>query len=162
MAMLMVVHYLNGTPLNPEIAEREIQDLVAWEHDHGYGDDVNAEKMVEIAQKKLGVRARVRTDVTIETIKEELASGNPVVIPAAGRKLGNPYFSGDGPWYHALTIIGYKPGWTGDYFVTNDPGTRRGQQYTYRADVLLDAIHDWTGVKEEIGNGRKAMVILER
>ena len=160
--MLMVIHYFNGKPLTPQIAENEIQDLVAWEHDHGYGDDLTAAQMAEVARSKFGLRARVRTDVTEESIIEELAAGNPIVIPAAGRDLGNPYFSGEGPWYHALTIIGYKPGWTGDYFITNDPGTKRGQQYTYRAQTLLDAIHDWTGVKEEIRSGKKAMVILER
>ena len=162
MALLMVVHYLKGTPLTPQIAEDEIQDLIAWEHDHGYGDDLTAAQMAEVAEQKLDVSARVRTDVTKDSILEELAAGNPIVIPAAGRDLGNPYFSGEGPWYHALTIIGYKPGWLGDYFITNDPGTKRGQQYTYKADILLNAIHDWTGVKEEIRTGQKAMVILER
>ncbi|NOS68166.1 MAG: hypothetical protein HOO67_07475, partial [Candidatus Peribacteraceae bacterium] len=86
----------------------------------------------------------------------------PVVIPAAGRDLGNPYFSGEGPWYHALTIIGFEEGWTGDKFIVNDPGTKRGSQYKYDVDVLVSAIHDWTGVKEDIRNGRKAMVIIER
>ena len=160
--MLMVVHYLNGTPLNPTIAEQEIQDLVSWEHANGYGDDVTAAQMAEIAKAKFGLRARIRTDVSTDAIKEELAAGNPVIVPAAGRDLGNPYFSGEGPWYHALVIIGYKPGWFGDYIVTNDPGTRHGQQYTYRVQTLLNAIHDWTGVKEEIRSGRKAMVIIER
>lgn len=160
--MLMVIHYLNGTALTPAIADKEILELVDWETANGYSQDVTAAQMAEIAEKKFGLNARVRTDVTKESIIEELAAGNPIVIPAAGRDLGNPYFSGEGPWYHALTIIGYKPGWTGDYFITNDPGTKRGQQYTYRAETLLAAIHDWTGVKEDIRSGRKAMVILEK
>ncbi len=158
----MAVHFLNGTSLTPAIADKEILDLVAWETANGYSQDVTAQQMAEIAEKKFGVNARVRTDVTVQTIQEELAAGNPVIIPAAGRDLGNPYFSGEGPWYHALVIIGFKPGWTGDYFVTNDPGTKRGQQYTYRAETLLNAIHDWTGVKEDIRAGKRAMVILER
>lgn len=161
-AILMVVHFLNGTPLNPEIAERAIQDLTTWERQHGYSDDVNAAQIAEIASAKFGLRARVRTDVTEETIREELAAGNPVIIPAAGRDLGNPYFSGEGPWYHTLVIIGYREGWTGDWFITNDPGTKRGKGYAYRVETLLQAIHDWTGVKEEIRSGGKAMVILEK
>jgi len=47
-------------------------------------------------------------------------------------------------------------------FVTNDPGTRRGQGYEYKYDVLLEAIHDWTGVKEEIATGQKRFLILDR
>ena len=157
----MVVHYLNGTPLNPEIADRDILDLVSWETDHGYGQDITAAQMAEVVREKFGLHARVRTDVTAETIKEELAAGNPIVVPVAGRDLGNPYFSGAGPWYHALVITGYREGWTGEYFITNDPGTRRGEDYEYTVETLLNAIHDWTGVKEEIRKGRKAMVIVE-
>lgn len=161
-AILMVAHYLDGTPLTPKIAEREILDLVAWERDHGFGDDVSAAQMAEIAIEKFGLRARVRADVTEDTIKEELANGNPVIVPAAGRDLGNPYFSGKGPWYHALAIIGFESGWTGDWLIVNDPGTKRGHRYAYRVETLLQAIHDWTGVKEEIRSGEKAMVILEK
>jgi len=96
-------------------------------------------------------------------VKEELAEGNPVIIPAAGRDLGNPYFSGKGPWYHALVIIGFRRGWTGRrYFIVNDPGTKRGKSYEYNVETLLNAIHDWTGVKEEIRNGPKVMVVLEK
>ena len=162
-AILMVVHYLNGTPITPEIADRDILDLVAWETDNGYGQDITAAQMAEVAEAKFGVRARVRTDVTEETIVEELAAGNPVIVPAAGRDLGNPYFSGEGPWYHALVIVGYEEGWTGRrWFIVNDPGTKRGSRYEYRTSVLLNAIHDWAGVKEEIRSGPKAMVILEK
>lgn len=161
-AILMVAHYLSGTPLTPKIAEQEILDLVAWETERGYGQDVTTAQMTDIATEKFGLRARVSTDVTSDAIKEELVAGNPVIIPAAGRDLGNPYFSGDGPWYHALVIIGFESGWTGDWFIVNDPGTKRGHRYSYRVETLMNAIHDWTGVKEEIRTGRKAMVILEK
>ena len=160
--MLMVVHYLNGTPLDPQIADREILEITSWQADNGYPQDITAAQMAEIARTKFSLRARVRSDVTIDTIKGELAAGNPVIVPAAGRDLGNPYFSGEGPWYHALVIIGYEEGWTGEWFIVNDPGTKRGSHYAYRTQTLLDAIHDWTGVKEEIRNGEKVMVILER
>ena len=158
----MVVHSLEGTPLTPQIADEEILAVTFWETENGYPQDITAAQMAEISRTKFGLRARVRTDVTIDTIKEELAAGNPVIVPAAGRDLDNPYFSGEGPWYHALVIIGYEKGWTGEWFIVNDPGTKRGSRYAYRTQTLLDAIHDWTGVKEEIRSGEKAMVILER
>jgi hypothetical protein len=161
--MLMAVAYLNGTTFTEASADTAILDLVDWETDHGYGWDVNADEMAVIAREKFGMHARVETNVTEATIKAELSKGNPIVIPAAGRDLGNPYFSGEGPWYHVLLIRGYKTGWTGNtIFITNDPGTKRGKEYEYDADTLISAIHDWTGVKEEIRTGRKAMVILEK
>jgi len=69
----------------------------------------------------------------------------------------NPYFSGEGPWYHMLVLTGY--GWWD--FITNDPGTRRGAGYEYRFSTLLNAIHDWTGIKEEIRKGRSAVLVLD-
>ncbi len=89
-------------------------------------------------------------------MKNELAKGYPIIVPMAGRDLGNPYFSGEGPWYHALVIIGYDK----TSFITNDPGTRRGEHYRYKYDVLMNAIHDWTGVKENIRDGRKVALVV--
>ena len=88
----------------------------------------------------------------------EIAKGNPVIIPAAGRDLDNPYYSGDGPWYHMLLVTGYDK----KYFITNDPGTRQGLDYKYKHKKLVNAIHDWTGVKEEIRSGVPRMMIIER
>lgn len=161
-AMIMVKHYLDGTELSTATAEANIQEMIAWQTQNGYGIDVSAQEMVDIAKAYYGLNGRVRSDVTVETIKEELAAGNPVILPVAGRELENPYFSGEGPWYHVLVVIGYNEGWLGDTFITNDPGTKRGAHYEYPAQKLVDAVHDWTGVKENIRDGAKAMAILER
>ena len=72
--------------------------------------------------------------------------------------MGNPYFTAPGPLYHNLVLTGFtKDG----LIITNDPGTRRGENYTYKLDVLYAAIHDFTGDKENIENGKKAMIIVE-
>lgn len=158
-SLLIVHHYLNGTPLSPDIADAEIKTMVEWQNEHfGSYEDTTAAQVKQIAEEHLGHPARVIYDPTIEDIKAELAQGNPVLVPAAGRDLGNPYFSGEGPWYHMLVIVGYDE----DEFITHDVGTRRGENYRYDQEVLYNAIHDWTGVKEEIRTGRKAMVILDQ
>ncbi|ALM09906.1 MAG TPA: hypothetical protein DEB30_02560 [Candidatus Peribacter riflensis] len=43
----------------------------------------------------------------------------------------------------------------------NDVGTKRGEDYVYRFATLLNAIHDWTGVKEEIRSGARRVLIVE-
>ncbi len=160
--MLMLMHYEKNTPITPEIADKDILDLVAWEGQNGYTPDITATQMAEIAQKHFGINASVRKDVTVESIKRALVTGHPVIIPTAGRMLGNPYYSGAGPWYHALVIIGYHTGLFGTtYFITNDPGTKHGEKYEYTASTVLNAIHDWTGVKEDIAQGEKAMVVVD-
>jgi hypothetical protein len=158
MSLIMVHHYLAETSLSLETAEKEVQEMISWERENGYADDVNVMELSEIASSLYGYNARVITDVTAEKIKAELAAGNPIIIPAAGRMLKNPFFSGEGPYYHMLVIIGYTNGG----FITNDPGTKRGEQYWYSESVLMNAIHDWTGVKEEITTGAKNALIIER
>lgn len=161
MSLILVMHYLRGErSISREQAEQELQELVAWETEQGYGYDVTVEELAEIARKRYGLYAETSDDVTEKTIKRSLAAGRPLIIPAAGRMLGNPYFSGEGPWYHMLVITGYREGLFGTTFITNDVGTRRGEKYEYDADVLLNAIHDWTGVKEETAQGKKTMLTV--
>jgi len=157
-AMLMVQRFWVGGTLSPQTAEDELQKIVAWETDHGYGYDVTMPQLLEVAKGYFGLSGHIDTNVTEAHIKELLSQGYPIVIPAAGRELGNPYFSGEGPWYHALTIVGYDE----KNFITNDPGTKRGESYKYPYATLLSAIHDWTGVKEETNTGPKRMLVLSK
>ncbi len=156
----MVEHFWNKTPLSLQTAEDEVQAMVADMSADGLGYDVNVEELATVAEKR-GLNAEVDTDVSEVNLKRHLAAGNPVIIPAAGRMLGNPYFSGEGPWYHMLVVTGYKEGVFGTKFITNDPGTKRGEGFEYSSSTLLNAIHDWTGVKEDIAQGRKAVLIVK-
>lgn len=157
MALIMGIYFLQGKELTPEIADREIKDLVKWETEHGYPEDVTLEQLNQIGCEYYKVCTNyVINQVTTEVIKEQIAKGNPVILPAAGRRLLNPYFSGDGPWYHMLIVKGYDR----NEFITNDPGTKRGKGYKYKYDRLVNAIHDWTGVKEEIEKGQRKMMVV--
>lgn len=158
MSLLMVHHFLAGTPLSRDNAETELQAMIAWERGHSYADDVTTTELGKIAQALYGYRVRVLTDVTAEMLRAELRKRNPVIIPVAGRALKNPFFSGEGPWYHMLVVTGF----TKDGFITNDPGTKRGEKYWYRTDILMNALHDWTGVKEKIESGAKNALVVER
>ena len=155
-SVIMVDYFLRKSDLNPAQANREILQLTNWEEANKYKYDVNLDELATIVEEYYGYDARVSDDVTKESIMHEISKGNPVIVPAAGRDLGNPYFSGEGPWYHMLVVTGYNS----VYFYTNDPGTKRGQDYKYRHNTLLNAVHDWTGVKEEIRNGPKRMLII--
>ncbi len=157
MSLIMVQHYLDGTSLSLTDAETEVQALVAWERSKGYADDVTASEIADIAEAKYGSKARVLTNVTAAELRKELAAGHPIIMPAAGQLLGNPYFSGDGPPYHMLVIVGYDA----KGFITNDPGTKRGKQYWYATDVLMNALHDWTGDKATMSTGAKTVVVID-
>ena len=158
MSLIMVHHFLAGTPLTAEDAEGELLALIAWLERQGLPHDIDIATLARVATEYYGYSATVRTgaDVTEDAIRDALASGSPVIIPAQGQELGNPYFSGDGPPYHMLVITGID----GDVFVTNDPGTKRGRNYRYDKRVLLDAIHDWNGSKETVATAPRAMLVL--
>ena len=158
MSLIMVHHFLSNTPLSLEDAEAEVQEMIAWQRAQGYADDVSVEDLGKIAQTLYGYRIRILKDVTPQMLREAVAAGHPVIIPAAGRLLHNPFFSGEGPFYHMLVVIGYTP----KGFITHDPGTKRGERYFYSTDVLMNALHNWTGVKEETRKGAKVALIIER
>lgn len=157
MSLIMVHHFLEETPLSMTDAEVEVQQMIAWEREHNYADDVTAAQLGDIASSLYGYRVRVLEDVTADSLRLELSQGNPIIIPAAGRALKNPFFSGAGPFYHMLVVVGYS----GDGFITNDPGTKQGAQYWYSTDVLMNALHDWIGVKELIATGPKKALVIE-
>ena len=157
-SIIMMDYFLRNAELNSEQANREILQLTQWEEANRYKYDVSLSELKDIVENYYGYRARISHDVSIASIMYEIAKGNPVIVPTAGRDLGNPYFSGDGPWYHMLVITGYNR----TYFITNDPGTRHGDGYKYKKNTLFSAIHDWTGIKEDIINGPKRMMIIEK
>ncbi len=146
--------------INPDTANAQIQELVAWQKETlGHWEDTTTAETLRMLKEKLGVsNARLEMNITTETIKQELSSGNVVVVPAAGQLLHNPNFKRPGPPYHMLVIRGYNV----NGFITNDPGTRKGEGYIYSESVLLNAIHDWTGNPLTIESGKKIAIVVGR
>ncbi len=157
-ALIMARAYLENHNLNPESMDKQILAMVEWEKLNKYPIDLDIKEVAEIAKSLYNFKSEIYydRDVSIENIKKILALGHPIIIPAAGQLLGNPNFTGAGPAYHMLVIVGYDE----NNFITNDPGTRHGKNYRYSYGTLLNAIHDWNGSKNTIKKGRKAMLIL--
>ncbi len=163
-SMIMADKYFRQQPLTETIGEQEIQKIIAWENLHNYTVDLTAAETVKVLNDYYGLSARLSRDVTVDRIKYELFKGNIVIIPAAGRLLGNPNFKAPGPIYHMLLIKGYND----TEFITNDPGTRKGNSYKYSYERLLNAIHDWNPVLAkdgmtdgEMAQGEKVIIVVE-
>jgi hypothetical protein len=159
-SLIMVKHFLHEEELSIEKADAEILELVSWEEANGYGIDVSAAEIAEIAKQFYGLEASLYygNTVTVTKIKAILNLGNPVIIPAAGQILANPNYTAGGPPYHMIVLIGYNE--TG--FISHDPGTSAGKSYVYSFSTIENAIHDWTGSKSTVEEGRKAMVVLKK
>ena len=88
-----------------------------------------------------------------------MSRGSLVLVPAFGQILGNPYFTPPGPATHMLVIRGYDE--TTKEFITNDPGTRRGEGYRYSYAALVRAIRDYpTGDHEPVPTLEKRMIVV--
>ncbi len=165
-SMLLVEAYFRGRPLNAHLMEQGILDLVRWQTQNGYSVDVTAAETVKILTDYFHLPARLLFNPTVSSIRQELDAGHVVIMPAAGRRLGNPYYRQPGPLYHMLVIRGYDP--ARDEFITNDPGTKRGEAYRYKTSVLLSANHDWPKpgkTKEDVSDaemeaGQKVMMVV--
>lgn len=162
-AMIIAAKYFQGQNLNEQIMEEEIQKLVQWEQDNGYKIDLTANETSQVLKDYFGLSATVVADVSVEAIKKYLTEGKLIIVPAAGRLLNNPYFRTPGPIYHMLVIRGYDR----NEFITNDPGTKRGEGFKYKYQTLINAIHDWDHelakegmTEEEMNSGKKVIIVV--
>ncbi len=154
--LILLEYWQTGANLSAQIMEDQIQAMVAWEGNHGYPQDLTSAQLVSVANDYYKMsNLTVSYDVSIENIKQEIAQNHPVIVPAAGQLLGNPYYTAPGPVYHMLLIIGFNQ----NNFIVQDVGTRHGDHYQFNATILYNAIHDWAGNKGNITSGRKAMII---
>lgn len=159
-SLIIVRHFLEQTPLDANIMNREILEMVDHEESKGLPIDIDMHQLAQVAKDMFGYSATVveGADVTIERIESELANGNPVILPLSGQDIGNPYYSGDGPPYHVLVVVGYD----GSNFITHDVGTKRGEYYSYRKQTIMNAIHDWNGSVDTIRTGPQRMLVVTK
>jgi len=91
----------------------------------------------------------LKYNIKAEDIIYELSKGNLIMTPMNGQIMHNPYFTPPGPPRHMIVIKGYDH--KKNVFITNDPGTRYGENYEYDVQTLFDSIRDYpTGYHEQI------------
>lgn len=154
-AVVLTVHYFfqKKEPNDPVKLSREIQDLVNFQtQKYGFYEDTSAVQTAQLIKDYYGYNTKVYYDISIEDIKKELVKGNPIIVPTAGRLLGNPFFTPPGPVNHMLIIKGYNQ----TEFITNDPGTKRGADFKYSYQILENAIRDYGGDTKE----KKVMIVV--
>lgn len=170
--LIMAKYWLNNSEFNKEIVEQEILDSVAWqEENYGGHYDLQVLDIVDLARRYFNIEKIYYSQVnSIDDIKYQLSKGNLVITPMAGRLLDNPYYKPPGPPYHAVVVKGYDE----NSIITNDPGTRRGADFSYSYDNFLNSIHDWpfalgekTGLSKderarEVLKGEKMMIVVEK
>ncbi|MDP2684570.1 MAG: C39 family peptidase [bacterium] len=155
--VLMFDAYYKEYNLSPLFARDEIIKMVDWQEQKGWGLSIEIEKVKELTEDySNNLKTKIIENPTVDQIKRIIASGNIVLVVADGKVLPNPHFSNGGPEYHALIIRGY----TDKTFITNDPGTQFGENFEYKYNDLMNAIHDWND--GNVTAGKKVILVIDK
>lgn len=152
----LAFYYISGQPLSKPLFKSEINGLVDWQN-RKFGDfkHTTIDQTAEMIKRYFKYENyEVIENPTIEQLKKELVNMNLIIAPFAGRQLGNPFYSGEGPLYHMMVIKGYDE----KNFITNDVGTRRGQDFIYPYKTIMNAMHDWHDT--DISLGAKKVIVM--
>lgn len=161
---LMAIHWAQGKNLTKQEALTEITKLADWLiKKHGQAVDTSAQDTIDWIFKDYFEYDQVSLmeKATNQKIIQALRQGQLVIAPMNGQKLHNPNFKQPGPERHMLVIRGYDP--VSQKFITNDPGTKRGENYQYPAKVVEQAIRDYpTGNHLAITTTTKNVIIISK
>lgn len=162
-AAVLTLHYYLAGITNPSLdrIEADLQAIIAWEKTAlNNWEDTTAKETARILAEYYGYGDRVRVieNATLEDLRREIATGRPVLVPAAGRLLGNPRFTPPGPIYHMIVATGY----TEDTVITHDPGTQFGANYRYPLESFWNAVHDFVDRTDEgMARGAKTLLVID-
>ena len=159
-SMLLVANEYFDHNWTRENFRDEILKLVDWQT-RIFGDykDTDAALMMRMLKEYLGLDGKVYTDPSFEDVKAVLERGHFILMPFAGKEIGNPNYKNGGPVYHVMVIKGYKNGDSTDAsvqkIITADVGTRNGEDYVYSWSTLQNAMHEFA---VPMSRGAKVMI----
>ena len=156
-SITLAYYYFSEKPLTREQFKKDVLGLVDWEKEHfGYYISTTVARTAEMLKGYFGFTDyRILDEPTIEDMKKELAAGHLIVAPFAGRMLKNPFYSGEGPYYHMMVLKGYDE----KNFITNDVGTKRGLNFIYPYATIMNALHDYLPTAIETAPAR--VIVME-
>lgn len=162
MSAALAVYWARGKKLTKAEAEKTILDIAKFEAKKykNYRDTSAADTAKRIIKEYFGhTNYEIRNNITINDIKTALSENKIVIVPTNGQWLKNPNFKRPGPERHMVVIRGYDS--AKKTFTTNDPGTRKGENYIYNEKVLYNAIRDYpTGNHAPIKGVKKNMIVV--
>ncbi|MBI5529997.1 MAG: C39 family peptidase [Candidatus Doudnabacteria bacterium] len=162
-ASLMANFYFNGLPagktgISSDIAETELAKLVSWQKSRfGYYKDTTAAETAKFIEEVYGLKTMLLENFSEADLKNTLAQNRLVIIPESGQALGNPHYTPPGPIYHMLLVKGYDENGN---FITNDPGTKFGQNYIYSFKILFESAADWDHTTNNINLKQKVAIVV--
>jgi len=148
-SVLMAMKWVKGekiekTTVGKKKVRNEIATMADWEKKKygSYRDTSALDTAKRLLTAYYGYRNwELKLDVKTDDLIVALKAGKIIIVPTDGRALKNPNFTGLGPDRHMVLIKGYNE--DKKTFITNDPGTRKGENYEYSLAILYGAIRDY-------------------
>ncbi|MDD5464421.1 MAG: C39 family peptidase [Candidatus Moranbacteria bacterium] len=166
-SVAMAMRWIDGKSFSsPNDAQQEIFDIAKFEEKtFGYFIDTDVSDVGKILVDFYDFKNfTISKSFILDDLKKELAKQNIILVPVYGRALKNPNFTQPGPITHMLVIVGWDA--KTKEFITNDPGTKRGENYRYDEKVLFDAIWAYPSGKNHPDAPKsikdKAMLVISR
>ncbi|TAL42128.1 MAG: hypothetical protein EPN92_11965 [Chitinophagaceae bacterium] len=162
-SVLMAWLWLQGKTITATEAEKTIIAMSEFQlARYGSYHDTNAVDTAKFMKDYYGYeKVSVEMNPSIEDIKSALLKNHIVLVPMNGQRLNNPYFKQPGPTTHMLVIKGFDE--SKGIFITNDPGTKRGESYTYTYQTVYNAMVDYPTGDHGSQEGRpKSIIVIEK
>lgn len=145
-AVMIEYYYQNiQNPSEPEAIDK-MQKIFEWENKSwGYNQDTTAEETKEFINAQTLFNAKIKTNPTINDIKNELQNNRPVIAFVNQFKFYNETPSDSkGASLHVFVITGFDD--EAEEFIINEPA-RDKKRYSYQ--TLLNSLHDYNPETEE-------------
>jgi uncharacterized protein YvpB len=142
----MVEKYYEGVKTVSVLEAKNYLQNLFDEEDKLYGHNKNtdASQILELIGLYSKFSARIKTNPTIDDLKNEILGGRPVISLHRGFDLKNPNipFSPVKSSYHTLVVVGFDD--TTEEFVTHDPGDDKdGPEHRYSYKDFMYSLHDY-------------------
>jgi len=159
-SVVQAYYFVKWKELSKQIFKQEVLSIVETQKDMLWKYiDTSMWETAQFLEAQYGYTDyEIIDNPSVEDLKRELAQWHPIIAPFAGKELWNGFFTNGWPRYHVLVIVGYNEG----FFLTNDVGTSRWENFTYSYDTIMNAMHDlvplWEG---DILDGEKRVLVIK-
>ncbi len=132
---------------------QQILQIVDWENKI-FGDykHTTMAQTSQMLNQYLKLDTKIHENPDLNTVKQILADGHFIILPFAGKEVGNPYYNNGGPNYHVILAKGYT---ANNELITHDVGTKHGENYVYDWSTIDAALHDYS---DPIDSGAKRII----
>lgn len=158
-SLSLAAAYLQERELSKDEFKKEVLEMVTvqerifWDY-----IDTNMEQTQQLFEEYYWFgKTKLIDNPTLAQLEAELAQGHPIIAPFAWKLLWNSNFTDWWPRYHVLVIRWYDD----TYFYTNDVGTKRGENFPYTHETIMNALHDLVRENEwDITDWKKRILVL--